>query len=183
MARDYDAQVAAIHARADQLKGEQPRLVLLGSSSFRFWPATDTVFSHFEVVNAGFGGSCFQDAWRLRDTLIYALNPDVLMIYEGDNDLHDRVPIDDIVATASLLLEDVSMRMPNLDVVVVAPKASPARHHLKAEYLELNASLRLLAMESRRPLVGFLGRSTPRGRHVEGRFVHRRPPPPQRRRV
>ena len=95
------------------IEGEQPRLVLLGSSSFRFWPATDTVFSHFEVVNAGFGGSCFQDAWRLRDTLIYALNPDVLMIYEGDNDLHDRVPIDDIVATASLLLEDVSMRMPD----------------------------------------------------------------------
>ena len=144
--QDYDTQVAAIHARADQLKGAQPRLVLLGSSSFRFWPETDTVFSHFEVVNAGFGGSCFQDAWRLRDTLIYALNPDVLMIYEGDNDLNDRVPIDDIVATASMLLEDVSLRMPNLDVVVVAPKASPARYLMKDEYLELNASLRLLAM-------------------------------------
>ena len=144
--RNYDAQVADIHARADQLKGEQPRLVLLGSSSFRFWPETDTVFSHFEVVNAGFGGSCFQDVWRLRDTLIYALNPDVLMIYEGDNDLHDRVPIDDILATASMLLEDVFLRMPSLDVVVVAPKASPARHQLKDEYLELNASLRLLAM-------------------------------------
>ena len=144
--QDYDTQVAAIHARADQLKGAQPRLVLLGSSSFRFWPETDTVFSHFEVVNAGFGGSCFQDAWRLRDTLIYALNPDVLMIYEGDNDLNDRVPFDDIVATASMLLEDVSLRMPNLDVVVVAPKASPARYLMKDEYLELNASLRLLAM-------------------------------------
>ena len=145
--QNYDAQVVAIHAHADQLRGEQPRLVLLGSSSFRLWPATDTVFSHFEVVNAGFGGSCFQDAWRLRDTLIYALNPDVLIIYEGDNDLHDRVPIDDILTTASKLLEDVSMRMPNLDVVVVAPKASPARYLLKDEYLELNASLRLLAMD------------------------------------
>lgn len=145
--QDYDAQVAAIHARASQLKGEQPRLVLLGSSSFRFWPATDTVFSHFEVVNAGFGGSCFQDAWRLRDTLIYALNPDVLMIYEGDNDLHDRLAMDDIVATASMLLEDVSLRMPNLDVVVVAPKASPARYQLKDKYLKLNAALRLLAMD------------------------------------
>ena len=123
--QDYDAQVAAIHARADQLKGEQPRLVLLGSSSFRFWPSTDTVFSHFEVVNAGFGGSCFQDAWRLRDTLIYALNPDVLMIYEGDNDLHDRVPIDDIVATASMLLEDVSIE----DAQTSTWSWSPRRRH------------------------------------------------------
>ena len=145
--QDYSARVGAIHTHATQLKGEKPRLVLLGSSSFRFWPETDTVFSHFDVVNAGFGGSCFQDAWRLRDTLIYALNPDVLMIYEGDNDMHDRVPIDDIVTTASALLEDVSVRMPNLDVVVVAPKASPARYHLKAAYLELNTSLRLLAMD------------------------------------
>lgn len=145
--QEYDAQVAAIHAHANELRGEKPRLVLLGSSSFRFWPETDTVFSHFDVVNAGFGGSCFQDAWRLRDTLIYALNPDVLMIYEGDNDVHDHIPLDDIMATASLLLEEVSVKMPNLDVVVVAPKASPARYHLKAAYLELNASLRLLAMD------------------------------------
>ena len=145
--QDHDAQVSAIHARAKLLDGDMPRLVLLGSSSFRFWPSTDTVFSHFEVVNAGFGGSCFQDAWRLRDTLVYALNPDVLLIYEGDNDLHDRVPIDDIVTTASALLQEVLLRMPDLEVVIVAPKASPARYQLKAEYLELNAALRLLAMD------------------------------------
>ena len=145
--QDYDAQVSAIHARANRLDGDMPRLVMLGSSTFRFWPSTDTVFSHFEVVNAGFGGSCFQDSWRLRDTLVYALNPDVLLIYEGDNDLHDRVPIDDIVTTASALLQEVLLRMPDLEVVIVAPKASPARYHLKAEYLELNAALRLLAMD------------------------------------
>jgi lysophospholipase L1-like esterase len=142
----YDAQVADIHARANRLEGNKPRLVMLGSSSFRFWPSTDTVFSHFDVVNAGFGGSCFQDAWRLRDTLIYALDPDVLLIYEGDNDVHDRVPVDDVVGTASMLLDEVSLRMPNLEVVVVAAKASPARYHLKTDYLKLNNSLRLVAM-------------------------------------
>ena len=145
--QDYSAHLGAVHNQANQLRGEKPRLVLLGSSSFRFWPETDTVFSHFDVVNAGFGGSCFQDVWRMRDTLIYALNPDVLMIYEGDNDVLDRIPLDDIVTTASALLEDVSIRMPNLSVVMVAPKASPARYHLKAAYLELNTSLRLLAMD------------------------------------
>ena len=108
--------MADIHARANRLEGNKPRLVMLGSSSFRFWPSTDTVFSHFDVVNAGFGGSCFQDAWRLRDTLIYALDPDVLLIYEGDNDVHDRVPVDDVVGTASMLLDEVSLRMPNLEV-------------------------------------------------------------------
>lgn len=145
--QDYEAQVASIHTQANQLDGARPRLVMLGSSSFRFWPDTDTVFSHYDVVNAGFGGSCFQDAWRMRDTLIYALNPNVLLIYEGDNDVHDGVPVHQIVGTASMLLDEVSVVMPELEVVVVAPKASPARYHLKKNYLELNASLRFVAMD------------------------------------
>jgi len=76
--QDYDAQIAAIHERAAALAGDKPTLVLVGSSSFRFWPQTDTVFATYDVINAGFGGSCFQDAWRLRDTLILAFEPSCL---------------------------------------------------------------------------------------------------------
>jgi lysophospholipase L1-like esterase len=46
-----------------------------------------------------------------------------------------------------MLLDEVSVVMPELEVVVVAPKASPARYHLKKNYLELNASLRFVAMD------------------------------------
>lgn len=144
--QDYDAQVAAIHERAQSLRGERPTLVLVGSSSFRFWPQTDTVFAGYDVVNAGFGGSCFHDAWLLRDTLIYAFEPSVVLLYEGDNDLNDAVEVEDILADAANLLDDLSRRLPTSEVVVVAPKASRARYHLKDQYLEFNAGLRSITM-------------------------------------
>ncbi|MDA0939671.1 MAG: GDSL-type esterase/lipase family protein [Bacteroidetes bacterium] len=145
--QDYEAQVVAIHERAQKLRGENPTLVLVGSSSFRLWPHTDTVFAGYDVINAGFGGSCFHDAWLLRDTLIYAFEPSVVLLYEGDNDLNDGLLMEDILADAANLLDDLSRRLPTSEVVVVAPKASRARYHLKDQYLELNAGLRSIAMD------------------------------------
>ncbi len=144
--QSYDGRIAQIHQAAQQLEGHKPRLVLTGSSSIRKWPQTDTVFSQFDVVNAGFGGSCFSDLWQLRDTLIYTLRPEVLIVYEGDNDLSDGVPSADILNVADRLLEEVARRMPGTEVVVIAPKASRARHHLASAYLALNQELKLVAM-------------------------------------
>ena len=145
--QSYNARIAQIHNAARQLEGHKPRLVLTGSSSIRKWPQTDTVFSQYDVVNAGFGGSCFSDLWVLRDTLIYALRPEVLVIYEGDNDLSDGVPSEDILDVADQLLEELSRRLPETAIVVIAPKASRARHHLASAYLALNRELRLVAMD------------------------------------
>jgi lysophospholipase L1-like esterase len=145
--QEYDAEVAAIHQRARSLEGKRPTLVLVGSSSFRLWPQTDTVFASFDVINAGFGGSCFQDAWLLRDTLIHAFRPSVVLIYEGDNDLYDGLPQEDILAHASSLFSDLKHRLPDTKVVVVAPKASPARNHLREQYLSLNSHLKALAAD------------------------------------
>lgn len=144
--QSYGSRIATIHNAVQQLEGRKPRLVLTGSSSIRKWPQTDTVFSQYDVVNAGFGGSCFSDLWALRDTLIYTLRPEVLVIYEGDNDLSDGVPSADILDDANRLLEELSRRLPTTEVVVIAPKASRARHHLASAYLALNRELRLVAM-------------------------------------
>lgn len=144
--QSYNARIAQIHQAAQQLEGQKPRIVLTGSSSIRKWPQTDTVFSQYDVVNAGFGGSCFSDLWLLRDTLIYALRPDVLVVYEGDNDLSDGVPLEEILDVADRFLEELSRRMPETAIVVIAPKASRARHHLASAYLALNRELRLVAM-------------------------------------
>lgn len=138
----YDDAIDRIQSEAALLQGDQNRLVLVGSSSFRFWPQTDTVFAHYEVVNAGFGGSCFADLWRLRGPLIYALQPDVLLVYEGDNDLFEGVPERLILDAAFRLLQELSQKLPSTRVVVVAPKASPARYRLSMSYLSLNAKLK-----------------------------------------
>ena len=143
--QNHASAVRNIHASARELAGEKPRLVMVGSSTIRTWPSPDTAFSQFDVVNAGFGGSCFSDLWVLRDTLIYALQPEVLMIYEVYNELVDGVPERDILATAQQLIHELSARLPETAVVVVAPKASPARYHLAPAYLSLNEGLKQVA--------------------------------------
>ncbi|MDA9993489.1 GDSL-type esterase/lipase family protein [bacterium] len=153
----YDDAIDRVHREASLLQGDQERLVLVGSSSFRFWPQTDTVFAHYEVVNAGFGGSCFEDLWRLREPLIYALQPDVLLVYEGDNDLFDGVAEPIILDAASRLLQELAQKLPATRLVVVAPKASPARYHLSKCYLSLNAKLKSIVEEQGATWVDFWG--------------------------
>ena len=139
--QSYDARIANIHRDAGRLSGVQPLLLLTGSSSIRLWPDAAEAFPQFEVINAGFGGSCYSDLWALRDTLLFAFEPDVVVIYEGDNDLSDGVPQSEILHSANDLFADLAQRLPDTKVVVLAPKPSLARRHLAQEYRALSQAL------------------------------------------
>ena len=139
--QSYATRIAAIHRQAEQLPGHQPTLVLTGSSSIRLWPEAPEAFPQFEVINAGFGGSCYTDLWALRDTLLFAFEPDVVVIYEGDNDLSDGLPQGEILESASKVFADIAKRLPNTKVVVLAPKPSLARRHLAEECRTLSKAL------------------------------------------
>ena len=131
--QSYDARIATIHQQAEQLPGNRPTLLLTGSSSIRLWPDAAGVFPQFDVINAGFGGSCYSDLWGLRDTLLFAFEPDVVVIYEGDNDLSDGLPQSEILSSANALFADLAQRLPDTKVVVLAPKPSLARRQLAEE--------------------------------------------------
>lgn len=137
----YGARIANIHQQADRLPGNRPTLVLTGSSSIRLWPDASSAFPQFDVINAGFGGSCYSDLWALRDTLLFAFEPDVVIIYEGDNDLSDGLPQSEILSLAQALFADIAQRLPDANVVVLAPKPSLARQHLAEECRLLSEAL------------------------------------------
>ena len=151
--QSYDTRIAAIHRQAEQLPGHQPTLLLTGSSSIRLWPNAPGAFPQFEVINAGFGGSCYADLWTLRDTLLFAFEPDAVVIYEGDNDLSDGLPQSEILASAGQLFADIAKRLPNTKVVVLAPKPSLARRRLAEECRTLSKAL---VQEARRHNFSFV---------------------------
>ena len=137
----YGARIATIHQQAEQLPGNRPTLLLTGSSSIRLWPHAAEAFPQFEVINAGFGGSCYADLWALRDTLLFAFEPDVVIIYEGDNDLSDGLPQSEILSSANDLFADLARRLPDANVAVLAPKPSLAREHLAEKCRSLSEAL------------------------------------------
>ena len=145
--QDYTDRVAIVRGAASKFEGNKPRLVLVGSSSFRKWPETDTVFSHYDVINAGFGGSCYEDLWLWREPLLFDLQPDVVLVYEGDNDINDGIPLGEVLRSADKVLRDIRIRLPEAALVVVAPKASVARQRLAPQYVEFNRSLDSLCQQ------------------------------------
>ncbi|HAG33943.1 MAG TPA: hypothetical protein DCL12_01165, partial [Cryomorphaceae bacterium] len=141
--QDYSAHVAQIRASSKALKSKQARLVLAGSSTFRLWADAGSHFPEFSVVNAGIGGSCFSDLWEYRQQLLIETKPDILALYEGDNDLAAGQSIEEIVQNAEVLIawyrERTDAGMP---IVLVAPKPSPSRIALASKYHALNDRLK-----------------------------------------
>ena len=129
--------------------------MLTGSSSIRLWPDVARAFPQFDVINAGFGGSCFADLWALRDTLLFAFEPDVVIVYEGDNDLSDGLPQSEILHSANALFSDMAQRLPDTKIVVLAPKPSLARRHLAEDCRQLSAALRTVALQHEFAFVDF----------------------------
>ena len=130
-------------------------MLLTGSSSIRLWPEAPEAFPQFEVINAGFGGSCYSDLWALRDTLLFAFDPDVVVIYEGDNDLSDGLPQSEILSSANALFADLAQRLPDTKVVVLAPKPSRARRQLAEECRLLSDALGQVARRHEFAFVDF----------------------------
>lgn len=129
-------------------------LLFTGSSSIRLWKSLPVDFPDYLTINTGFGGSQFSDLIAARDTAIFRYQPEVLFVYEGDNDLALGKSVATVVNDARLLMAEVRQRLPETQLVLISPKPSPARWKLQQEYQALNEQLRDLC--SADPMVHFI---------------------------
>jgi uncharacterized protein (DUF1684 family)/lysophospholipase L1-like esterase len=145
--QNYDREVRRIVKTTEKLPHEKTRIVFAGSSTFRLWDNMAESFTEYEVVNAGIGGSCFDDLYQYKDGLISATNPDILVIYEGDNDIvhvgedGDQREVFDIYSDAWKLLNWIQHAHPDLPVFLLSPKPSPSRWEHLARYKAVNNRL------------------------------------------
>ena len=145
--QNYDRDVRRIIKKAEKLPHEKTRIVFAGSSTFRLWDNMAESFPHYEVVNAGIGGSCFDDLLRYKEQLISATKPDILVIYEGDNDIvhveedGNLRPLNDIHIGCLALLNWIQHTHPELPVFILSPKPSPSRWEHLARYKAVNSAL------------------------------------------
>ena len=149
--QNYDRDVRRIIKKAEKLPHEKTRIVFAGSSTFRLWDDMAESFPEYEVVNAGIGGSCFDDLLRYKEQLISATNPDILVIYEGDNDIvhleedGNLRPVYDIHIRCLALLNWIQHTHPELPVFLLSPKPSPSRWEHLARYKAVNNRLEELS--------------------------------------
>jgi len=120
---------------------EKKMVVFTGSSSIRMWKDVADYFPEYNVVNNGFGGSHFSDLLFYYDNLITRQKPDVLFIYEGDNDIADGKKPSKVLKEAKLLVGKIQQDQHNTRVILISPKPSIARWNLKKDYIKLNRKL------------------------------------------
>ena len=118
---------------------EKPLAVFTGSSSIRFWTSLSYDFPDFTILNTGFGGSTYAELFHYRDLLIGQYIPDIVVIYEGDNDVTGTINMDEIFATASELYTYLTHELPEARIIILAAKPSPLRWNLKPSYDKLNS--------------------------------------------
>lgn len=122
--------------------GNDKKLVVFaGSSSIRMWKDVQSYFPEYNVINNGFGGSQFSDLIYFYDELILKPKPEILFIYEGDNDINDKKKPGKILKEAKQLTVKIKKDLPETRIIFISPKPSIARVHLKNEYIKFNKKL------------------------------------------
>ncbi len=137
----FKNDVDQLYNKEYNFRNDNKVVVFAGSSSIRMWKDVQDYFPEFNVINNGFGGSHFSDLIYFYDQLILKQKPDVLFIYEGDNDIAANKKPKNILKEAKLLTSKIKADLPQTKIVIISPKPCLARVALKKKYESLNKKL------------------------------------------
>jgi len=137
---------------ADEIDDLKPGgIVLTGSSSMRFWGSRmHRDLAPLSIVSRGFGGSNMNDVYHHIDTLVLKHAPRAVVIYEGDNDIAQDVPVDIVVAKFRQSIDKIHAELPKTRVYLVAVKPSLSRASMWDDMALVNAGLEKMAVRDDR---------------------------------
>jgi lysophospholipase L1-like esterase len=144
----FQSQIEELVQKEHQFETGKKLVLFTGSSSVLMWKDVAEYFPEYNVINNGFGGSHFSDLIYYYEELVPKYKPDYLFIYEGDNDIaSDKKPWK-ILKEAKHLVDRVQQDLPKTKVVLISPKPSVARWHLRKNYRKLNKKLEKFAQKT-----------------------------------
>ena len=117
-------------------------VVFAGSSTIRKWENIQDYFPGSNIINNGFGGSEYSDLIYFEDKLLLKQIPDILFIYEGDNDIGSGKKPQIVAKKAKNLAQTLHNKMPKTKIVIITPKPSIKRWPFKKEFEKLNKLLK-----------------------------------------
>ncbi|PQJ76130.1 hypothetical protein BTO13_04385 [Polaribacter gangjinensis] len=118
-------------------------IVFVGSSSIRLWKNIEKKFEKYKVINKGLGGAQVKDIIRYADQLIFDYKPSQIVLYIGENDL--KYPVnssDSIFENTKKLLSMIREKMPDVPVVYISIKPSPANDLYRNKMIQTNNLMR-----------------------------------------
>ncbi|CAF0876728.1 unnamed protein product [Adineta ricciae] len=102
-------------------------IVFYGSSSIRLWSTLTDDFAHtkMDLINRGFGGSTLKQCLQQFKRVILPLEPRILIVYAGENDIAIGETPANIYAMFRQLISVIRRFYPALPVAYISVKPSP----------------------------------------------------------
>ena len=147
----FAGEIAAFQ-RKDSLQPPPANAILfVGSSSFTKWTDVQDYFPGFTIINRGFGGSSLTDLIRYEDQVIFKYKPKQIVIYCGENDIaaSDTVTGRMVFERFRQLFNDIRNALPEVPLVYISMKPSPARWTMKDRMTEGNELIRKFLKKQR----------------------------------
>lgn len=136
----------------------QNAVLFVGSSSIRMWD-TATSFPEWTVINRGFGGSHATDALHYFDQVVAPYDAQVIVFYEGDNDIADGRTPEQVRDAFKKFVGRVRERKGDVPVVFLSIKPSASRWSVWPQTMQANELIR--AFCGRVPNVHYVDLATP----------------------
>jgi len=131
------------YGQADSLEPPLKNAVLfVGSSSIQGWKSLKADFPEIDVINRGMGGSHMSDLNYYLDELVFAYQPNAIVVYEGDNDIASGKSPKTVYKDFTKFMKQVRSKWPNLPVFFISIKPSISRVGVIENMAEANALIK-----------------------------------------
>jgi lysophospholipase L1-like esterase len=114
------------------------QILLVGSSTFRFWTTSKEDLSEYPTINRGFGGSQMSDVNFYFDRIVSKYQPKMILVYEGDNDLAAGENPESIFEDFKIFAEKVKTQLPQAKVAYCSIRPSIARTNIRDKQMKVN---------------------------------------------
>lgn len=137
----WEADIAKLEAQQAATPLPPGGIIFVGSSSIRNWDLGKS-FPKLPVANHGFGGSHLADSVYFADRLVIKYQPQVVVLYAGDNDMANGLTAEQVVEDYRQFVRVIKQSLPNTRIVYIPIKPSIARWNLYPEMARANREIR-----------------------------------------
>jgi lysophospholipase L1-like esterase len=134
----FISEIKAFETKDSLAMPTTKQILLVGSSTFRFWTTSKEDLADYPTINRGFGGSQMSDVNFYFDRIVSKYQPKMILVYEGDNDLAAGESPESIFEDFKTFAEKVKTQLTNVKVGYCSIRPSIARTNIRDKQLKVN---------------------------------------------
>ena len=121
---NFKSEIKKLLIKSKNLRKTKNQIIFYGSSTIRLWVNLKKDFSGFNVFNFGFGGALISSLSKNFKLIFQNLNPSVIVLYMGGNDLTRFDSCDTIVSKQLNFIDEIYSNYPNTKIINLSIKPS-----------------------------------------------------------